>query len=85
MRKGISYQLSLHQNSSVVVFGPLPKQFRNDSGAVTELFNRYTGLLYEREPVIGERRVLFWQDNVLTVLDVFRATAARMAGTFFSS
>lgn len=33
--------------------GPLPKQFRNDSRAVTELVDGHASLLYEREPVIG--------------------------------
>ena len=42
--------------------------------AVVEIWGLHVGLLEEGEPVVGERGVFFWKDDVATMLDAICTT-----------
>ena len=58
----------------------LYQKLRNFAIAVVKLLGVHAALLEDGEPVVGERGVFFWKDDVATMLDAICTTAGEEGG-----
>jgi hypothetical protein len=58
----------------------LTQKLRNFAIAIVKLLGVHVGLLEEGEPVVGERGVFFWKDDVATMLDAICTTIGEESG-----